>query len=689
MVRFLFFVVCILAVLNAYSLEQPEQEGKTITLKTAINGNEVMLRWAPLTVEAWKKGQANGFVVERVTIAENGVAISPPLVNMLEGKPFLPAEQKKWEEIMPVNDQAAIIAQSFWGENFELSAKGTRNPMTAALDKVADQNQRFAFSLMAADINFEAAVMAGWAYIDESVKPDGIYRYKVYVNGDQGTENYHEVLVNMSYPDQLPKPYGLNLGFSDNNATLSWENSYLRNIYTAYFIERSVDNKFFHKMNTTPFFVTSSSGDVSGFNRGVFTDSIPYEVVFYYRLRGIDCFGRLGPYSEVVSGKSIPTLKSIPVISDYKYLDGGKVRVYWEFDREDEELTSGLQLFRAETLDGQYEPISDLLPPQMREFIFDLKNSNYVVIAAHGKNNEMNVSGAMFIDNPNVPPPVKPAKPKGEIDSTGTVRLWWPPNPEKNLDGYHVYYARFEKDEFVQLTFKPVNDTVFTDTLSLNTQVKKAMYKIIAVNNRNSHSKASDILHLQLPDTIKPVSPYFVDHVVEADSVVLHWVNSPSIDVVKHNLYRSTGKNDQYELIALIDSVNIRTYTDRNLEEKQMYHYVITATDDSGLESLPSRSARAIIKAFREAPPVEKFTYAFDKEKLRVSLRWKKCQGIEGYQLYRKMADYSLAFYQSIPETDDRFVDTEIKPFTNYKYYIRSKGKNGLYSPFAEVEVNW
>ncbi|XHU00730.1 hypothetical protein RAN96_09065, partial [Ornithobacterium rhinotracheale] len=83
---------------------------------------------------------------------------------------FQPASQEKWKAIIETNNNAAIVAQSLFGESFEVEVGNSRD-LQSIVNKSREVEQRFAYALMAADLDFEVAKLAGWGYVDTEVEP--------------------------------------------------------------------------------------------------------------------------------------------------------------------------------------------------------------------------------------------------------------------------------------------------------------------------------------------------------------------------------------------------------------------------------------------------------------------------------------------------------------------------------------
>lgn len=63
-----------------------------------------------------------------------------------------------------------------------------KDKLQGIVNKSQESEQRFAYALMAADLDFEVAKLAGWAYVDKDVKPSERYLYTIY---HQSKKHFH------------------------------------------------------------------------------------------------------------------------------------------------------------------------------------------------------------------------------------------------------------------------------------------------------------------------------------------------------------------------------------------------------------------------------------------------------------------------------------------------------------------
>ena len=122
----------------------------------------VWLRWAPKTPIAWEIGNTNGWVVERVLLpsADEPGEKSYTILTKPELKP-LPLND--WRVAVDTNQFAAVAAQMLYGEKIEFT---NQSAAMMLINKSQELENRFSFSLTAADQDFEIARMMGLGLID-------------------------------------------------------------------------------------------------------------------------------------------------------------------------------------------------------------------------------------------------------------------------------------------------------------------------------------------------------------------------------------------------------------------------------------------------------------------------------------------------------------------------------------------
>ena len=164
-IKKLIMVFCFMNVISVLG-----QDSASVKVIVRSLPNKVMLRWAVDQPLEWKKANEYGFLVERATISRNGEAVIPIEKQLMASDPLKPRPVEEWAALANQDQNVAVLAQALFGDGFEVSTPGSK---TGAVFAVNDElEQRFTFALIAAEQNYEAAILAGWAIEDTSVLPD-------------------------------------------------------------------------------------------------------------------------------------------------------------------------------------------------------------------------------------------------------------------------------------------------------------------------------------------------------------------------------------------------------------------------------------------------------------------------------------------------------------------------------------
>lgn len=668
---------------GAYAQKNTSSEKSTLEKESAIQvlvrvqKNKILLRWAPSDALSWKKGNIYGYQLERYTVTRNNSTLAKP-EKVILGKVLKPEPLENWEKLIEDNDNAAIVAQAIYGEDFGVTGS---DKLQNIINLSEESEQRFTFALFAADKDFEIAKKAGLGFEDKTVLKNEKYAYRVVSNVPEKelAIKYGGAFTGLTEYEELPKPMDFTAHFTDNSAMLSWNFKILAHAYGSYYVERSLDKKNFERITKKPY--TSMNQENENNNRIFYVDSIGNNQSYSYRIQGISTFGELGPYSEVVSGKGKSTLKYVPHLTLKDFKDDKTVTLTWEFDEDGNNEISEFELNRSDADDDKYIPVVKNISPKSRTVTYNkLTPTNYFTITAIGKQGSNKTSFPMLVQPVDSIPPVKPMNLKGIIDSLGIVRISWDPNKEKDLMGYRIYKASNPDEEFSQLTVSPNEFNKYQDTVVVKSLNSKVYYKIIAVDTHYNMSPFSEVLIVKKPDIIPPTSPVFTHYEIKDGTVSLEWVNSQSEDVATHYLYRK--ENNDNHLIATFEKKDAtETYLDQNAVEGATYHYSIFAKDDSGLTSNPSPEVAVLIPKSSLMPAVKGFYAQVNPTAKSIDLSWEyNVKDMDGFEIYKASETEPLQLMQVVSGATKRFSDSTITVNTSYKYGVRALSKDGRMS---------
>jgi uncharacterized protein len=649
--------------------------------------DSILLRWAPNTSLLWEDGNKAGYVLERIVIMRDGKMLEVPERRILTPSPAKPLPLNNWENAVKNNKYAAIAGQALYGKTFEMDNKSAPN-LYSVITKVQERDTRFSFALFSADQSPEVAKLSGLWYTDKNVRNNEKYLYRVYVAGNSVKADTGFIYTSTAEFQPLPLPLDLKVNFGNRKVELSWNQLYFKHIYTAYTLERSDDGgKSFKSVSSEPLVNLAPTGKAVP-EQFYFTDSIPdNNKTYFYRVRGLNSFGETSEPSEVVSGAGHLAISFTPYITDNYSSENNKVVLKWEFPSEKNVEISGFKMARSSNPKTGFAYIEKNITPESREYT-DSKPllTNYYVISAFNKFGDEVRSMPVLVQLVDSIPPVPPVQLHGHIDSTGRVTITWKANAEDDIYGYRIYRSNYANEELSQITSAPVRDTFFVDYVSLKTLTKSVFYRLMAIDQKQNHSAFSEFLELKRPDKIPPVKAVFKTAKSSPEGVYLEWINSTSIDIKKHSLYRSIPGGDQWKLIAVFEpGDSIASYNDLQADSANYCSYTLIAEDFDGNESQSSTPVKGkkIDTGIRKG--IEKIFSEVNRENKNIQLAWKKPEGtIYRYLIYRANGAAGLTLYKSIPGASEIFTDAELKVNTRYQYSIKVVYADGSQSGFSK-----
>ncbi|GAB1446779.1 hypothetical protein MASR2M41_25880 [Flammeovirgaceae bacterium] len=652
--------------------------------------DSIVLRWAPVNVDAWIKGSRDGYEVDRYTLVRDGKIVNPPEKKQLAGL-MKPWPEEQWERLVNQNKYAAIAAQALFGSEFELTTEGT--DVFQIVNKVQENEMRFSFALYAADLSVPVSLALGLRFTDKDVRQGEKYLYRV-LSIHEGDTIYGSVFQG---PEEyvLPAPMDFIAEFEGSIVSLKWDQSYHRGIYTAYVVERSADGGRFMPI-TEDAMVTLSNEDQPESRYQYATDSLPDGNKEYaYRVRGLTPFGEIGPPTEPVSGISTATITDVPYIRSDESPDNTVINLNWEFPAVSESGLKGFEVRRSSSPKDRPITINkEIIASALRTFQDEApeKNNYYqvVAIALSGEEFKSPIHLVQLIDSI---PPLAPVGMSGKVDERGRVSFSWKPNEELDMYGYRIYRSNNPNAEFSQVTIEPIANNSFVDSINLKTLDRHIYYQVMAIDKSQNHSKLSEVLALEIPDQVPPVSPVFLPVTSNKEVVELQWLPSSSDDVKSYDIYlQKPGEQEWRKLDAVPHTMDsIISYKVTNIEEGVRVNFTVLAVDQSGLESKPATpvSAARLISAVK--PPIQMLNPEVDRTGKNILLKWNYEQkGIYKYQIYRAKENEAIRLYKTIEGSAKDFTDKELVMNSVYTYQVVAVFSSGARSAFSEkIIVNY
>ena len=682
------YIIALFILTSSWGQSEP-----SIQLISRSFPDKVLLRWAVDKPFEWKKANTFGFLIERATISRNGEAVVPIERQMLTPTPLKPKPIEQWADLANQDKNVAVLAQALYGSSFE-----TTTPNTGTIGKITAVNdeleQRFTFGLLAAEQNFKGALLAGWAFEDRTISPNEKYLYKISVAlPDESALIIQDgsVYAGAAFFEELPAPIGFTGMFKDSHVLLSWDFDLLSDTYTNYIVERSEDGKNYQQQNKNPIFNASKVKGSNAVNM-FYTDSIPNDKRFYYRVKGKTAFGETGPPTKPFDGKAMQALGFVPRIA-YKEIPNDSTAILkWDFKEEGNALISGFELRRGNKVEGPFTTVQKNIAPTIRETTFKgLKRINYFTIVAMGKNGIESPSFATIVQPVDSLPPNPPTLLKGVIDTTGIVTLSWAKNVENDLSGYRIFRSNNPNLEFSEVTNKTLKREYYSDTVVATSLNKKIYYKLQAEDLRYNRSKFSKMLVVDMPDITPPSPPVLKHYQLKQNKVVLEWIPSSSEDVISHHVYRKNlnKANVLWEELSTIPVENVQIFIDSTASGNTQYAYSIIAKNESGLESSPSAPITINIKAKLNEKLISKFIGVANRELRYILLTWKTNQNVSELKLYRAPASESLKLFKTLKENTLRYTDYELQINNTYQYGIQAILKDGTLTKVQKISIKY
>lgn len=560
-----------------------KNEDKIEAILKVKDGN-IHLRWAPTSPGLWLKMQRGSFIVKKQSWQKGQFDVDAPLEVISDTlRVWAQSDFEQLGDFEQANEYLMLAGYCMHAPYESIREKGLT--LESIVNREEELTNRFSSALFAADRDKQAAKAMALSHIDKNVDLNKNHAYHILFTTEDNKVYQAYAFYN------IDKSYEFTPSISKSSEeegliVLSWDKETHSNHYTSYWIERSIDNKQFERLNTSPYVHAFDANLPDQNDDFIYVDSVENYQPYYYRIIGLDAFGDESTPSQSLKlmGRDRTPPSSISIGKAEMHLDK-YMNISWVHNDKSLDL-HGYYVKKSNLREGPFVSISPLLNTQTN--YFQDANPNYIgtnfyqVCAIDTARNEA-CSYPIYGLIRDTIPPLKPTGLKGFIDSSGIVTLNWDAGQEFDLKGYNVYFANKWNRVFTILNDRPVLTNQYLDTVNLNSLTEDIYYRIVAIDVRDNLSTFSDMVQLFKPDTIAPGPAIFTNYQSTENSIILNWAPSSSKDVVKHYLSRAMGEG-QFEVIKHIEK-NETSYTDFDLESNTKYKYRIQAIDDSGLKS--------------------------------------------------------------------------------------------------------
>lgn len=648
-------------------------------------GNSIQLRWSPASPVLWQLANKYGYILTKYTVSKSGQLLNKPTASEILNPPVIkPASPDLMNALSKKDTMIEALASLIYENNEEQVS--TPQSIIANRNLL---NQRFSYALLVADINYNAALAAGLGYTDTHVQQGERYIYKISINlpDELKKEISYKPATVFSSPGEhwmMPTIEIPDLQIINNRVTLQWKIEHLSGFFTAYEIERSDDGINYYPATDLPFVQMTKANKNPPV--ATFIDSVnqPNSDSVYYRVRGITPFAERSNFSKPAAQRNFIISEYRPHIDSIKNLNNGQIHLYWHLPDSMVDKIETLSLYVSNNPNNAFFPVTGSIPPQNNGYTDSIRyvNNYYKLGMTYKGNYKTFTSLPRLFQGEDSIPPAKPVLSNAVIDSLGRVTLAWKPNTEKDLLGYRIYRANSLKEEFTEITRRPVTDTIWKDTVNLHTLTSHVYYTILAMDRYYNASKYSDTIMLRRPDTIAPSPALIAGTVLKEDSIMLTVIPSSSEDVMLYKLNRIDiqKEKDTIQLVTIYPSSDtLIHYTDTSATIGSTYQYILYTIDSSNNKSINISGLIACEPGYRKA--VDSFTISLDRDKKQIQLSWAySLQGVDKFIIYRSKNGSAFTTLTTLIATERKYPDKDLNINNTYRYKIKAVFKNGRHS---------
>lgn len=520
----------------------------------------------------------------------------------------------------------------------------------------------------------EFAQQLGLMYIDSSIERGQNYTYQVRQIINKG----EEVLgTSLSFLAQkytpLPAPKGFKVESGEKQAKIYWQPDeelfYAVNIY-----RKSLLDKKFTKINERPLMLSEGSTTKDSSVVSYADDSLLQDMVYYYKLVGLDYFGNETLYTTELQ-VLIKDLTPPPPIENLKIkTNKGIVTLTYSLPKSHD--INQIGIYRSNKSDGPYHLLKKINTDHhlYNDTILATTYFYYKVSTIDKAGNET-FSQIIFTEVADV---WAPKKPEGLIilSDTGKTILKWKANTESDLMGYYIYRCIIPADtnDYVLLNANPKKENNWVDTLPKRAK-NQFYYCIVAIDTSFNKSPYSTVVKASMPDIFPPEKPVWKNNILKNDSVQLEWFYNVETDIKEYILKRTSAT----EIKEWHLSPKTKQYNDIDLNPNTEYHYTLFVVDSSNNSSQPS----SIIEIKTSEKPthgvikINKADYSLKNKESSIEWEITKKENLLGYMIFKVSSNNIYTPISDLIQKDQISFNTNEKEAENMQLEVRAFLNNG------------
>lgn len=706
--------------ISALCAQTPDSASVYLTGKVSQNG--VCLRWAASLPEVWQDALQHGWILERYDFdtlamgraARQGVAYAPVRKTIVI-EPFLQTDTALVSAMAEHDRYAAVLGEAVYNPELALSMGGIALSPWESISKEMERKQlRFTLANLAYDRSFAVACLGKMGHVDTAVRKGHYYLYRLYVNGINDTargaaSDTALYFTRLERGALRPPVQEIQTEYAYLSVALEWDVRFAEKQSVGYYVERAAETRKneprqYVRLNQTPL---SLMQDNPGHTMR-YSDSLPDDKTRYaYRVVGVDLFGEEFVVAQSRLGKSGAMPLAVAQIDSVTNDEQGKRYVFWSYPEENMASVKGFAVYVSTVPDGETGKNTLLaanLPPKTRRLAVNpdkLGVSSYFYVKTVGENGQSTLSRSFFHWKIDSLPPLPPTGLFYTIDSAGIACIHWKPSPDADVEGYRVFRQTDKASEPVQVTARTLTDTVFVDTVSLNT-LQSFYYSVRALDQSGNLSAPSALLAVRnlLPD--KPAPAVFSGRSrVEDDKVEIVWYNSQTSNLRGHALYYRCDSSSWFLLKdfplkengALSETSSFTfKFPQRSYATRYTFNIVAYGADrHRDTVNAPFDYTAEYTPSLKPATPFA----VVDADNRYIQLQWKEKNGkpLARMFVYRRAENDKLRLLATLDAptaAQGYYTDGSVRMNTVYTYVIQYEYADGLWSEYsAACEVNY
>ena len=658
---------------------------ETIQVIAKAYGDSIILRWGPSTAKLWAQAIEDGYQIYR------GKGIEQP---ELIKEVFPWPEEKITADIS--QDSMALVAATMLYNTEANQVSDDDNFLEASM---LFEN-RYGFSLFAAEQSGLAADILGLRFVDKEVEKDSVYTYFVRTPSVESSLLWGRALViNEVVP--IPLPSGFKLLSGDKMVSLVWDKLENEREFSAYQLERSEDQINYKPLHDAP--LVFGDDPRLKFSIFSFTDSLGVnDKTYYYRLKGSNSFSEWSDYTYV-SGAAVDLTPPSPVkITDAIFIDSSNQFVItWEEPMSQTEDFANYQVLLSQSPEGDYSAVSSFLEKNTTSYTLDMGDADldrgfFFKIQSQDLKGNVNFSSDQMVIVPDRFAPKAPTDLIGTIDSTGLVRVAWEHSQSKDVTGYWLYWAHKPTDEMTLANDDLLTENAYSFKVADVTLNKKIYFCVRAEDDSYNKGFASEVIEVNRPDKVAPVSPILSIVRSEEETLVIEWKKSISEDAIGQILYKRIameGLGDpSWDIVDTLHADQMQ-YIDKGVRIDQHYEYAIKTYDNANNLSDFSNKITAKIPFPNDEVYVDKLKIKTDQKNKVNKLSWEynalndQIANVSfEFDIYRSTGSRPLTLLKTVASDQFTFKDTGIVEQVLYNYAIRVRFINGWNGKLSEVK---